>query len=52
VEVEMDFLGLLVMENRLKVETTPVISELNRANLRTGEIMFPVSCYYVIHTIY
>ncbi len=30
----MEFLGLLVMENRLKPETKPVIDLLNRVNIR------------------
>lgn len=33
-ESEMKFVGLVVLENRLKLETTPVIAELNRANIR------------------
>lgn len=35
VECELTFLGLLVMENRLKPETTPVIQTLQEANMRT-----------------
>ncbi|XP_060069309.1 polyamine-transporting ATPase 13A3-like [Ylistrum balloti] len=35
VEKNLTFLGLLVMENRLKPETTPVIQELKEANIRT-----------------
>lgn len=35
VEKGLTFLGLLVMENRLKPETTPVINTLNDANIRT-----------------
>ncbi|KAL5013801.1 hypothetical protein ScPMuIL_008071 [Solemya velum] len=35
VEKDLIFLGLVVMENRLKPETTPVISELNKVNIRT-----------------
>ena len=35
VECELQFLGLLVMENRLKKETTPVISQLHKANIKT-----------------
>lgn len=34
-ECDLTFLGLLVMENRLKVETTPVIQTLQEANIRT-----------------
>ena len=35
VECELTFLGLLVLENRLKKETTPVITQLKQANIRT-----------------
>ncbi|KAM5292237.1 putative cation-transporting ATPase 13A5 [Ctenodactylus gundi] len=35
VESELTFLGLLVMENRLKKETKPVLRELREARIRT-----------------
>ena len=35
VECSLEFLGLLIMENRLKPETTPTIGELREANIRT-----------------
>ncbi|KAL4221280.1 hypothetical protein ACF0H5_019543 [Mactra antiquata] len=35
VETELNFLGLLVMENKLKPETTPVIEQLQEADIRT-----------------
>ncbi|KAH9492498.1 hypothetical protein Btru_025992, partial [Bulinus truncatus] len=35
VENELNFLGLLIMENHLKPQSTPVICELNDANIRT-----------------
>ncbi|XP_075056986.1 putative cation-transporting ATPase 13A4 [Mixophyes fleayi] len=35
VECDMEFLGLLILENRLKPETKPVLDELNAANIRT-----------------
>ncbi|XP_072266255.1 probable cation-transporting ATPase 13A5 [Pyxicephalus adspersus] len=35
VECDMEFLGLLILENRLKPETQPVLEELNTANIRT-----------------
>ena len=35
IEQGLTFLGLLVMENKLKLETTPVIQQLNEANIRT-----------------
>ena len=37
VEKDLSFLGLMVMENRLKPETTPVIHQLNKANISTSE---------------
>lgn len=40
-EKNLNFVGLIVMENKLKPETTPVIKELREANIRcimvTGE---------------
>lgn len=35
VECDLEFLGLLVMENRLKAETTEVITQLHQANIKT-----------------
>ncbi|CAH1775580.1 unnamed protein product [Owenia fusiformis] len=35
VEVDLLFLGLIIMQNTLKPETTPVINQLNDANIRT-----------------
>ncbi|KAM5163812.1 putative cation-transporting ATPase 13A4 [Mantella aurantiaca] len=35
VECDMEFLGLLILENRLKPETKPILEELNEANIRT-----------------
>ncbi|XP_066457991.1 probable cation-transporting ATPase 13A4 [Eleutherodactylus coqui] len=35
VECNLTFLGLLVMENRLKLETRPVLKELSNARVRT-----------------
>jgi P-type E1-E2 ATPase len=35
VESELTFLGLLIMENRLKKETKPVLKELSEACIRT-----------------
>jgi cation-transporting P-type ATPase 13A2 len=34
-ECDLEFLGLIIMENRLKPQTTPVIRRLNAANIRT-----------------
>ncbi|CAM1327394.1 Uncharacterised protein g9500 [Pycnogonum litorale] len=35
VECELTFLGLLVMENRIKMETSPTIQILHQANIKT-----------------
>ncbi|XP_030071564.1 probable cation-transporting ATPase 13A4 [Microcaecilia unicolor] len=35
VESNLEFLGLLIFENRLKAETKPVLQELNDAHIRT-----------------
>ena len=35
VESELQFVGLIVFENKLKPETTPVIHELRDADIRT-----------------
>ncbi|MEE6501504.1 hypothetical protein FKM82_004217 [Ascaphus truei] len=35
VESDLEFLGLLILENRLKPETKPVLQELSCANIRT-----------------
>ncbi|XP_072266254.1 probable cation-transporting ATPase 13A4 [Pyxicephalus adspersus] len=35
VECDMEFLGLLILENRLKPETKPILEELIAANIRT-----------------
>lgn len=35
VECNLTFLGLVIMENKLKPETTPIIEELNEANIKT-----------------
>ena len=34
VESELEFVGLIVFENKLKPETAPVIRELHEANIR------------------
>ncbi|KFD65864.1 hypothetical protein M514_07049 [Trichuris suis] len=48
VECEMEFLGLLVMDNRLKPETRPVINALKNANIRsvmvTGDNILTAVC--------
>lgn len=61
-EKNLNFVGLIVMENKLKPETTPVIKELREANIRcimvTGEfkggfcVIFDIKfcIYYVSYT--
>ena len=34
-EKDLEFLGLIIMENRLKPQTTPIINRLKAANIRT-----------------
>ena len=49
IEQELDFYGLLVMQNKLKPETTSIITELNNAGLRsvmvTGKILTSIPYY-------
>lgn len=35
IETELEFLGLIILENRLKIPTTPVIKTLKDANIKT-----------------
>ena len=35
VEANMEFLGLIIMQNKLKAETPAVLQDLHRANIRT-----------------
>ncbi|XP_064185048.1 polyamine-transporting ATPase 13A3-like isoform X1 [Anguilla rostrata] len=35
IECEMEFLGLLMLQNKLKPQTVPALAELHRANIRT-----------------
>ncbi|KAG7464595.1 hypothetical protein MATL_G00167230 [Megalops atlanticus] len=35
IECEMEFLGLLMLQNKLKPQTVPVLAELHRAHIRT-----------------
>ena len=34
-ERDLEFLGLIIMENRLKPQTTPIINKMKAANIRT-----------------
>ncbi len=44
VERDLTFLGLLVMENRLKPETTPIIFKLKQAAIRTVMVTGACAC--------
>lgn len=35
IETNMDFLGLIIMQNKIKEETAGVLQELQQANIRT-----------------
>lgn len=35
IEANMEFLGLIIMQNKLKAETPGVLQDLHRANIRT-----------------
>ena len=46
VESELQFVGLIVFENKLKPETTPVIHELRDADIRT--VMVTGLCHIIL----
>ena len=48
VECDLAFLGLLVLENRLKDETKPVILQLKRAKIRTIMVTGMLSDKFVV----
>ena len=50
VECDLTFVGLVVMQNRLKKETTPVISTLTEASIRTLMITGLTVCCHMITT--
>lgn len=51
----MEFLGLIIMQNKLKAETPGVLQDLYRANIRTvmvtGESRKKIFKYYKKHMI-
>lgn len=55
VESDLIFLGLIVLENKLKPETTPVISKLRDANIRivivTGLLLFIFNSNYIANRV-
>ena len=55
VESDLELIGLIIFENKLKPETTPVIRELNEANIRTvmvtgGRVNLASSFYVFVLT--
>lgn len=58
IEKDLDLLGLIVLENRLKPDTTPCIQALNDANIRvimvTGEFCFIIHyfCFVLLYLWY
>ena len=44
----MTFLGLVVMENKLKIETTPIIEQLNDANIKTIMVTGMSNFFYIM----
>lgn len=51
VERDLEFLGLVILENRLKKPTTRVITELREANIRVLMITGLIKRYQVIRRI-
>ena len=47
VESDLTFVGLIVFENKLKPETTPIIHELQDADIRT--VMVTGMCFISHH---
>lgn len=56
----MEFLGLIIMQNKIKAETAGVLSELRQANIRTlmvtGKQLFILflssACIWLIQTLF
>lgn len=48
----MEFLGLIIMQNKLKAETPGVLQDLHQANIRTVMVTGESShvCTYKLHT--
>ena len=46
VETNLAFTGLLIMQNSLKPETTPIIKLLRRANIRTVMVTGMILCRF------
>ena len=51
-EGDLTFLGLVVMENKLKIETTPIIEQLNDANIKTIMVTGMSKVIFVIFVIF
>lgn len=46
IEKNMHFLGLIVMQNKLKTETPGVLEDLRRANIRTVMVTGKENCKF------
>lgn len=48
IEANMEFLGLIIMQNKLKAETAGVLQDLHRAHIRT--VMVTGETTTIMHT--
>ncbi len=52
IEKNMDFLGMIIMQNKLKSETPGVLEELRRANIRTVMVTGTENMSSVVYMFY
>lgn len=52
IEKNMDFLGLIIMQNKLKTETPGVLEDLRRANIRTVMVTGTEKITSVVYMFY
>ncbi len=52
IEKNMDFLGMIIMQNKLKSETSGVLEELRRANIRTIMVTGTENMSSVVYMFY
>ena len=52
IENNMEFLGLIIMQNKLKEETAGVLEELRRANIRMVMVTGAVHTRFPHHTVF
>ena len=50
-ESDLNFLGLLILQNQLKPESTPVIGTLHSANIRTVMVTGDGGCQRVLGVV-